>query len=189
MQRNCTRFPLQDMLLHSGRPFLDRQVSPPLLIEFARWLIDMFLASCENEMRQCGQNYAFDSSAQAVLADWHSDCDTFITFSPTTPPLTSLTATFNQQICTALASSCLSFDVESSSCSDSYTAFTDLKSCICRPSMLSLASECRYDGNISCKSTTAALSNIVLFSQCQVCLVSISLREYDLRLTAHARAL
>jgi hypothetical protein len=149
----------------------------------------MFLTSCENEMRQCGQNYAFDSSAQAVLANWHSDCDAFITFSPTTPPLTSLTSTFNLQICTALASSCLSFDVEESSCSDSYTAFTDLKSCICRPSMLSLASECRYDGNISCKSTTAALSNIVLFRQCQVCPVSISLREYDMRLTAGACAL
>ena len=165
----------------SSEPSLDR--------ELARQLIDMFLTSCENEMRQCGQNYAFDSSAQAVLANWHSDCNAFITFSPTTPPLTSLTATFNQQICTALASSCQSFDVEYSSCSNSYTAFTDLKSCICRPSMLSLASECRYDGNISCKSTTAALSNILLYSQCQVCPVPISLQEYDLRLTARARAL
>ena len=124
-------------------------------------------------MRQCGQNYAFDSSAQAILANWHSDCDAFIIFSPTTSPPTSLTATFNQQICTALGFSCLSFDVEPFSCSDSYTAFTDLKNCISRPFILNLTNECLYDSNISCKSTTAASNNIALFLQCQVCPIFI----------------
>jgi hypothetical protein len=140
--------------------------------------------SCENEMRQCGQNYAFDSSAQQVLQNWHEDCDRFITFTPTTPPLTSLTATFNQQICTALESSCQSFDVQYSSCTGSYTGSTDLTSCFCRPLMLSLASECLYDGNVSCKSTTAALSNIALYSQCQVRQLGSGLFIYDSRVPA-----
>jgi hypothetical protein len=154
------------LLLHSGSSFVDYQVRNYSVSLRPKSATDK--TSCENEMRQCGLNYAFDSSAQQVLQNWHQDCDSFITFTPTTPPLTSLTATFNQQICTALESSCLSFDVEYSSCTDSYTAFTDLKSCICRPPMLSLVSECRYDGNISCKLTTAALSNIRLYSECQV---------------------
>src|SRR5271154_2009429 len=64
-------------------------------------------SSCESEYRQCLDSYEEDNEAQQVLANWHSECDTFISFTPTTPVLSTPTSTIAAYaVCTNIASIC-----------------------------------------------------------------------------------
>jgi len=52
----------------------------------------------------------------------------------------------------------------SSSCSESYTAINSLKSCVCRPRLLSLMFACAYNMTITFFQTSAPLTTIALFA-------------------------
>lgn len=124
---------------------------------------------CESEQRLCFFNQNFDSSAQEVVANWHSDCDTYITFSPTTPVLSTLSRTINPDVCTSAYSSCASMSYEIEQCSSSFPSSSAIKSqisCACDTKILSLAYQCEYVGNVSCQMMSAELTNVFGYSLC-----------------------
>ena len=110
----------------------------------------------------------FDREFEYKVKRWHEQCDDRMTTSVTTPIVTSLTTTWDIRECQRLQSSCMSADYETNLCSQTYLPSSSLSfiSCECQPSVWSLISECQYDGNISCKRTTAAESNIYGYSFC-----------------------
>lgn len=112
----------------------------------------------------------FDSQFESRVRRWHSTCDSRLPSSTslTTPPVTSLTATYDFGACNRLYQSCASADYETNKCSQTWIPTSSLSyvSCACQPPVYSLFSECQYNGNISCKRTTAAESNIMGYSIC-----------------------
>lgn len=126
----------------------------------------LFVSSCESEVRLCLDSDDGDDSMQTAIDEWHSACDNEITFSPTTPVVTSLTATYNQDFCSAAGSACASELDLATQCSLSYTNFGAFSSCYCQPEMLSLQYTCQYQRNTSCFGEPAALTNIVAYSFC-----------------------
>jgi hypothetical protein len=136
---------------------------------FCTQLLFNSIFGCENEDRLCFFNQDLDSSAQEFLANWHSDCDAFITFSPTTPVLSTLSVTANPDFCTSLFSSCASASYEIEECSSSFpspSAIISQISCVCNTKILSLAYQCEYVNNASCQLTSATLSNVFGYSFC-----------------------
>jgi hypothetical protein len=127
----------------------------------------LFVSSCENEQRLCFGNDDNDGSLQTGIDQWHSACDTEITFSPTTPIVTSLTATYNQDFCNTAGSACASGNDLASQCSLSYTNLgAHFSSCFCQPELLSLQYTCLYQLNTSCLAEPAALTNIPAYNFC-----------------------
>jgi hypothetical protein len=128
--------------------------------------------SCESEYRQCLDSYEEDNEAQQVLANWHSECDKFITFTPTTPVLSTLTSTIPPYaVCTNIESICSLGGSITRDCKASYRADSQsasLSSCLCQTSLLSAASVCEYDGNITCFQMPATLSSVDLWRLCPV---------------------
>lgn len=110
----------------------------------------------------------FDPQYDQRISQWHSTCDSRMTSSMTTPPLPTITTTYDFQACSRLQQSCLSGDYETNLCSRKHMPTSSLSyaSCVCQPPVYSLFSECQYNGNISCKRTTAAESNILGYSIC-----------------------
>ncbi|ERF72931.1 hypothetical protein EPUS_05012 [Endocarpon pusillum Z07020] len=110
----------------------------------------------------------FDPQFDNKIRQWHSVCDKRISSSMTTPHVSTITATYDFGACNRLQLSCISADYETNKCSNEYmpTASLSYISCICQPPVYSLFSECQYNGNISCKRTTAAESNIMGYSVC-----------------------
>lgn len=139
-----------------------------------------FLYSCESEARLCYESDTYDASISSYLANWHSVCDSYITFTPTSPVLSTLTTTFvlaatsNQAYCNGIAQdACQSFSVSEVACLQINTAATGSQflSCACQESLLSLASVCLYDAAITCQSkSTAILGDVPLYSICGVSL-------------------
>jgi hypothetical protein len=125
----------------------------------------LFVSSCENEERLClGTD---DGSLQTAIDGWHSACDGEITFSPTTPVVTSLTATYNQDFCNTAGSACASGLDLTSQCSLSYTSLgAQFSSCICQPELLSLQYTCLYQVNTSCFGEPATLTNLPAYKLC-----------------------
>jgi len=125
---------------------------------------------CENEERVCLQSYEEDNEAQQVLANWHAGCDDFITFTPITPALSTLVSSVAPlAVCSNIESICEEGGLITSACKSSFSAITQgsqLTSCICQSSLLSAASVCEFDGNITCLEETATLSNIDLWRLC-----------------------
>ena len=128
--------------------------------------------SCENEFRQCLQSYEEDNQEQQVLENWHSGCDHFITFPLSTPVLSTLASSIGDPaVCSEIETVCTEGGSITRDCKQSYGAATDssgLTSCLCQSSLLSAASRCEFDGNITCSEQTAALSNIDLWILCPV---------------------
>lgn len=110
----------------------------------------------------------FDTLYNLRVSQWHSTCDSRISSSMTTPSLPTLKTTYDFQACGRLQRSCLSGDYETNLCSQKYLPTSGLSyvSCVCQPPVHSLFSECQYNGNISCKRTTAAESNILGYPVC-----------------------
>lgn len=113
----------------------------------------------------------FDPQFKQRISQWHSICDSRLSSmsSPmTTPPLHSITTTYDFNACSRLYQSCLSADYETNLCSQKHLPTSSLSylSCACQRPVYSLFSECQYNGNISCKRTTAAESNILGYSFC-----------------------
>ena len=112
--------------------------------------------------------YDTDDDPAYVLQNWHSECDGFNNFHPTTPALSSLTATYaGGAVCTSIDSVCTIGGSITRACKQSYTA-SALNSCLCQTSLLSAASVCEYVGNKTCDLVPATLSSIDLFILCPV---------------------
>jgi hypothetical protein len=126
----------------------------------------LFVSSCESELRLCLDSDDGDGSLQTAIDEWHSACDLEITFSPTTPVVTSLTATYNQDFCNAAGSACASEADLISQCSLSYTNLGQFSSCYCQPELLSLQYTCLYQLNTSCFGEPAALTDIPAYNFC-----------------------
>ncbi|KAK3370426.1 hypothetical protein B0H63DRAFT_486980 [Podospora didyma] len=127
-----------------------------------------FLRLCENEVRLCLQSPMLDSDFEKGLADWHARCDSRLgTAQPvTTPPLASLTTTWDPDECTKYVIVCESAAYETSRCSSTVTAALDFVSCVCQPKITSLYSSCWYDGSINCAMESAALEDIPGYAVC-----------------------
>lgn len=123
---------------------------------------------CEKDVRQCLETHMFDPQFDNKIRQWHSTCDQRISSSMTTPALPTITASYDFGACARLQKSCISGDYETNKCSLKYMPTSSLSyaSCVCQPPVYSLFSECQYNGNISCKRTTAAESNIVGYAVC-----------------------
>jgi hypothetical protein len=125
--------------------------------------------SCESEYRLCAEGYEFDSNftgTAGLYALWHSACDNVITYSPTTPVLTSLSLTFDPLNCLSAQSYCQDFGVLTDDCSATITGSIELQSCMCQASVLDLASRCEIDGSVSCLFKTPTLTNLYSYQNC-----------------------
>ncbi|KAH8690409.1 hypothetical protein GQ44DRAFT_780447 [Phaeosphaeriaceae sp. PMI808] len=127
-----------------------------------------FIFKCKDEIRRCLESHMFDPQFDYRAKHWHDTCDSRLTTSLTTPSVTSLTATYDFGACQRLQQSCIRANYETNKCSQTYmpTSSMSFLSCACQPPVYSLMSECQYNGNISCKRTTAAESNIWGYSVC-----------------------
>lgn len=119
---------------------------------------------CENESRFCGGMnsgpYLFD------LADsWHSACNSRITFTPTTPALSTYSS-IDIDACSSAWDGCISQSAEASKCLGYTTKESELQSCMCQPQMLSAAFTCNYYANVSCELTPGTLSEVLGYSYC-----------------------
>lgn len=133
------------------------------------------VVSCENEVRLCAQSPALDSYYELEVEIWHSACDSFISFTVTTPITALLSATLDLDACGQIYEACISGGMERTSCASSATATIDLLSCMCQPRITSLYSVCLYDGNVSCVGTpgiTTAILGHTFCSKFQITTVS-----------------
>jgi hypothetical protein len=116
---------------------------------------------CEGEIRQCFLSYEFDSGFDDALQEWHSSCDRHVATPVTTPVVATPWTTINFDKCSTMLGNCEQFLIASSACRSSYAAPTDLLSCACQSSMISMDSVCNYDAKISCFLTTAQSSDLL----------------------------
>lgn len=121
--------------------------------------------SCESELRLCFESTDLDDNMVEGISSWHSVCDTYITYSPTTPVLSTITSTYDAAFCESAELACLSEEVALDKC----TTITDISSfdeCSCQPSILRYDYTCQYLGNSSCLGIEAAYSNLIGYSDC-----------------------
>ncbi|KAK0620100.1 hypothetical protein B0T14DRAFT_520588 [Immersiella caudata] len=120
---------------------------------------------CENEFRLCLQEDTYDSYFDQAMAQWHSYCDIRLP-SVTTPPLASITTTWNPNDCAKYEKVCESAVYETKKCSTSVTAAVEFVSCVCRPKITSLYSSCWYDGGRKCAMENVQTEDIPGYSVC-----------------------
>jgi hypothetical protein len=140
-------------------------------IEFpvkSQFYAEHLLHRCQNEYERCFSDvFPF---VETSLSEWHKQCDTAVTFSPTTPSTVSLTTTVPPvplQACENIESACLTVNSLFSSCI-SLSTKSQISSCVCQEQALSLASVCLYDQNTTCLNTPAEYSNIPNWTLCPV---------------------
>ena len=125
--------------------------------------------SCQSDVQRCRETHAFAPSFSLKVDAWHTACDSRLgSSSVTTPASPTITTTYDFNACERLELSCRSGDYETNKCSYTWMPSSSLSyvSCVCQPPIYSLMSECQYNGNISCKRTTAYESNILGYSVC-----------------------
>lgn len=122
--------------------------------------------SCDNEARLCLESPSLDFYYQLEAANWHSACDTFISFSVTTPVISSLTSTLDQGACEQVWGLCESGLSSKTNCASTATASIDLLSCMCQPAVTSLYSACLWGGNVSCYGVPGNTDGIIGRSFC-----------------------
>lgn len=139
--------------------------------------------SCKGEVRQCLLSNTFDSDFDQVIAAWHEKCDSHLSTPVTTPVIAEPTITAGIDVCPSIIESCNRWIQETSACESSFTRGADINSCECRPSLVSLASVCEFDGNVSCSITTAESSNLWAWNNCPSLrgLPTVSSLEIDMR--------
>lgn len=127
---------------------------------------------CENEWRSCLDSDEEDSGAQYVLSEWNQECDSFISFTPTTPSVLSLTSTYaGVASCEDIQSACALVTSTGLQCASSYpqpSQSSQLFDCMCQEPVISAASVCDFDGNITCLDQPATLTNIAIWRACPV---------------------
>ncbi|KAK4100619.1 hypothetical protein N658DRAFT_91118 [Parathielavia hyrcaniae] len=126
------------------------------------------MVECKGEVRECAGGYAFDADHDESIALWREKCDQYLTFTPTTPVLTSLTTVIDVEECTSIVEACLRRDAGVSSCSQSHSANAEEQvSCLCRPSQLWAASRCFVDRtDCAFKMESIALSRVPEYRSC-----------------------
>jgi hypothetical protein len=132
--------------------------------------ITLSIPRCESEFRICADGYEFDSQFQGpngYFALWHSACDGHITYTPTTPAITSLSTTVDQGNCLTAESYCGAFGASTDSCVSSYTLSEELQSCWCQAAILNLASRCEVDGSLSCLLQTPTTTDLWSYKHCR----------------------
>lgn len=128
---------------------------------------DIFSISCNSEQRLCAANDDVDRSFDDAVSIWHQSCDSLVTFSPTTPPLSTITSTYDVGLCVTARDKCLSRSQEINDCIYSYGATdTRFSSCYCQPKLLSLAYTCEVVGNASCLELPATVTNLGPYQIC-----------------------
>jgi len=113
---------------------------------------------------------------------WHGLCDTYVTFKPTTPPLSQITSDRNDNFCqTVVLGACRGARFGYASCNDATILAdrTKLSSCTCAPSIIQNEYSCLYLGNTSCLATGATVSDLPAFSRCSNFAEAISSAKVD----------
>jgi hypothetical protein len=100
-------------------------------------------------MRLCFEDNWLDPSYESALSQWHSLCNTFITFSPTTPPVSTITVSYDA-LCNGVEEACATAKLLFDQCDGSYTNDVHFTSCVCQTRFLILDYSCEYLGNTSC---------------------------------------
>lgn len=121
---------------------------------------------CENEANLCLESPALDYFYELEVQSWHSACDSLVTFSVTTPLVSSLSQTVNLEACGQIYQYCISGDMGRSSCASTATATINLLSCMCQPSMTYLYSACLFNANVSCYGVPGNTAGIIGHSFC-----------------------
>jgi hypothetical protein len=121
--------------------------------------------SCQNELRQCFQGNEADNIFQSALFSWSQDCIGYITYSPTTPVLTTLATDIPAFCGTQVEAACNEAEEILGAC-ETITNSAKFSSCLCQPQFLSQDYTCEYLGNVTCLSTTAAFTNLIGSSAC-----------------------
>lgn len=125
--------------------------------------------SCQSELRICVEGYTYDSEfegPQGLYGLWHSACDGEISYTPTTPPITSISITAGSDACLSAISNCVAFSSFTDSCTSTYSLSAELRHCFCQPAILDLASRCEVDGSVSCEFKTPVSTNLWSYQQC-----------------------
>ena len=120
--------------------------------------------SCQSEMRFClgmnNQDIWLD-----FLDEWHTKCDSEITYTLTTPILSSYTP-IDINACNSAWNGCMTESSERAKCQNSTIHDEELQSCFCRTQVLAAAFTCSYFGNVSCHLRPGATSAIRGHSYC-----------------------
>jgi hypothetical protein len=118
---------------------------------------------CESEMRVCFESDRLDINYEEALSLWHSLCNTFTTFSPSTPPVSVISSNYDAFcIDNNLHSACATAQLLSDQCESSFSSDNGgFTSCLCQPRFLSLDYSCEYLGNTSCLGIPATMSNLI----------------------------
>jgi hypothetical protein len=125
------------------------------------------LYDCNSEMRLClGKGGLPDAHLSEQLSIWHKGCDTALSYSPTTPIQSSITASYNIDVCRTLELSCASLNNERDQCIFSQHSGPQLTSCLCQPPLLSLAYDCSVLVNVSCIQVPAHLTQMAEYGNC-----------------------
>ena len=139
--------------------------STPLLLPYHSQSLTYL--SCESEQRLCYLGDDVDADIFSGLAIWHSACNSHLSFTPTTPPVSTLSTTYDANYCAVtVKSACNAAEMSQANCNAQYTG-TAFSSCFCQPEILSQQYTCLYLGNVSCILTDAALTSIPAYSYCQ----------------------
>jgi hypothetical protein len=105
------------------------------------------------------------------IETWHNECQQYLTFTPTTPVLTSLAYTRDSDKCMSAYDACLQRDAGVKSCDQLYSSrknITEAVVCLCRPSQISMASRCYLDRtNCGAIWTTVNISTVDEFERCR----------------------
>jgi len=130
------------------------------------WL-DTKHSSCKSEFRICIEGFVYDSDFEGpngLFGLWHSACDDVLTYVPSTPAITSLSLTFDPANCLSAESFCQNFGALTDACTVS--SANELQSCLCRVTVLDLASRCEIDGSISCAFRVPTTTNLFSYKHC-----------------------
>lgn len=124
--------------------------------------------SCNSEQRLCLGNNEVDIHFEQPLSIWHSECDDKVNYSPTTPVLSSITASYDVNVCRTVDLECESLTRERVACTQTYVEGQEavLTSCLCAPPVLSLAYSCSVLGNVSCIQAPAHLTQMAEYGHC-----------------------
>jgi hypothetical protein len=139
------------VLLFTEATFSYNCVSSSLVHEQYMSLNSSYELRCKGEVRQCADSNSFDSGFDDFLSDWHATCDSRISFTATTPAITSLSTTIGLDACESIYEGCARWSQKAGQCTSSYTAPVDRTSCRCQPSIVSLASVCDNGGPALCR--------------------------------------
>ncbi|KIW24691.1 uncharacterized protein PV07_10392 [Cladophialophora immunda] len=114
---------------------------------------------CESEIRECGRTDDEDSYYEALKTAWLSACSPYLSFTATTPILSTYTPYPGQLYCNSVNSACARWEISTKSCDTNYPTPAQSTSCACQASILSLASACQIGGAL-CVGTPVTSSTL-----------------------------